>query len=274
MKTVLIVTVILILMSLQATGQQSKDTLDLKNGSKSEGKLPEKSKSGYRLQTSDGVINTYSSNEIEKSVSAKVPANSVKNDTLTQISKIKNHGKGQSMLLFSPTVLLNTPNGVQIAGGIKYQLFLSERFSMDADFVISKDYWHLGPGLIGLPLGLLFISQSSAIDSDSWFTFLFGVAAVVLSFEHMSYHIPVNSNSDISPYVSLLRYKSSYEHYTRSDTTFVGEQLSFAAGVQINKYFGRFVFSPYGEYNLGYKDLVSRFNVGVYLGIYFAGKVY
>ena len=50
------------------------------------------------------------------------------------------------------------------------------------------------------------------------------------------------------------------------------QQLSFTSGVQINKYYGKFVFSPYCEYNLGYKDLDSRFNMGIYLGIYFLGK--
>src|SRR5665647_1445294 len=219
---------------------------------------------------------TFSPDEVEKIVPAKGHVIYSTLDSLTRDNKIINHSKGQSMLLISPTVLLNTPKGVQLAGGIKYQVFLGERFSLDADFVIGKDYWHLGPGLLGLPLGLLFINQSSDIESnsDSWLTFLLGVAAVVLSFKHMSYHIPVNPDLDISPHVSLLRYKSSYGNYNRSDTTFIGKQLSFATGLQINKYFGRYVFSPYGEYNVGYKDGKSRFSVGVYLGIYFARKVY
>ena len=276
MKNILIGAVILIFISLQVNGQQSQDTLYLKNGYNAVGKLLEKSMTEYRFKKSDGIIFTFSSSEVEKVVPAKGPVIYPASDSLKQANKIRNHSKGQSMLLASPTVLLNTPKGVQVAGGIKYQLFISERFSMDADFVIGKDYWHLGPGLLGLPLGLLFINQSSDIESnsDSWLTFLIGVAAVALSFEHISYHIPVNSNLDISPYVSLMRYKSSHANYNRSDTTFVGEQLSFATGMQINKYSGRYVFSPYVEYNLGYKDLASRFNVGVYFGLYFARNIY
>jgi hypothetical protein len=187
-----------------------------------------------------------------------------------QDTKIINHNYGQSILSFSPTVLLNTPNGIQLAGGIKFQFFISKRFSIDADFVFSKDYFHLGPGVIGVPLGLL---GSSSDNEDSPInSFLFSVAAIALSFEHISYHIPVNPDLDISPYVSLLRYKSSYEHDNLSNTDFIGEQLSFATGLQINKYYGKFVFSPYSEYNVGYKDLESRFNIGIYLGFYFIGK--
>jgi hypothetical protein len=187
-----------------------------------------------------------------------------------QDNKIINHSLGQSILSFSPTILLNTPNGVQLAGGIKFQLFFGKRLSIDADLVIGKDYFHLGPGIIGVPIGLwgLSLDNEDAPIRD----FLFSVAAIALSFEHLSYHIPVNTDLDISPYVSLLRYKSSYEHNNLSDPDFIGEQLSFASGVQINKYYGKFVFSPYCEYNVGYKDLDSRFNMGIYLGIYFIGK--
>jgi hypothetical protein len=187
-----------------------------------------------------------------------------------QDSKIINHNFGQSILSVSPTVLLNTPNGIQLAGGIKFQFFLGKRLSIDADIVFSKDYFHLGPGAIGVPMGLL--GSNSDNEDATLSSFLFSLAAIALSFEHISYHIPVNTNLDISPYVSLLRYKSSYEHNNLSDMDFIGEQLSFASGVQINKYYGRFVCSPYCEYNIGYKDFESRFNIGIYLGIYFIGK--
>jgi hypothetical protein len=121
-----------------------------------------------------------------------------------------------------------------------------------------------------VPIGLWGINSDN--EDTPIRSFIFSVAAIALSFEHLSYHIPVNTDLDISPYVSLLRYKSSYKHNNLSDPDFVGEQFSFASGVQINKYYGWFVFSPYGEYNVGYKDHDSRFNIGIYLGIYFIGK--
>ena len=268
MKKILICAIILILISFPAYPQQPQDTLFLKNGYKAVGKLLEKSMTEYRFQASDGIIFTFSPDEVEKVVTSKGPVISPATDSIMLASKIINHSKGQSMLMASPTVLINTPNGVQFAGGIKYQLFLGNRVSLDADFVFGKDYFHIGPGLIGLPIGMLLFE-----DENEWWSFLLGLAAMALSFEHISYHIPVTADLDISPYVSAFRYKYSYEFHNYSDTTFIGQQFSFATGVQVYKYFGKFVFSPYFEYNVGYKDFGSRFNVGVYLGIYFARSI-
>jgi hypothetical protein len=189
------------------------------------------------------------------------------------------HTGGDFSISASPDLLLKTPNGVQFAGGIKMQLFLGERFSLDGDIVFGKDYVHFGPGLIGLPILLL---AGNALLSDegisfgdggeSLSNFLFSLAAIALSFEHISYNIPIKNHTDISPYVSFLRYKYAYAHGKYSDPDYTGEQLSFATGVQLNKYFGRFVLSPYTEYNIGYKDHISGYNVGVYCGFIFPVK--
>jgi hypothetical protein len=189
-----------------------------------------------------------------------------------QEDKIINHTAGQAILSVSPDLLLNTPNGTQLAGGIKFQLFLGKRLSIDADLVIGKDYYHFGPGVIGVPLALFALGTDEEFSFDNFSDFLISLAVIALSFEHLSYHIPVRTDLDISPYISVLRYKSSSKHTDLSDPDFISDQLSFATGVQVYKYFGRFVLSPYGEYNLGYKDLASRFNLGVYLGYYFSGQ--
>jgi hypothetical protein len=180
------------------------------------------------------------------------------------------HHAGQCILSASPTFLLNTPNGVQVAGGIKFQLFLGKRFSIDADMVFGRDYLHMSPAVIGVPIGLAGLSSGN--EDAPIKTFLFSAAALVLSLEHLSYHITVTPDLDISPYVSLLRFKYAYNRKKAMEPDFESEQLSFAGGVQINKYYGRFVFSPYAEYNIGYSDHISGFNVGIYLGIYFPGK--
>ncbi len=191
---------------------------------------------------------------------------------------VNRHREREMTFAASPTLLMNTPNGTQLVGGVKLGIFLGKRFSVDADLVIGRDYVHAGPGLIGLPLYLIASSGSQNDEFFSWddesslTNFLISVAFVALSFEHVSYHIPLSENVEISPYVSLLRYKYAYVHHNYSDVNFVGEQFSFASGLQINNYFGRFVLSPYAEYNIGYKDHISGCNIGVYCGIYFPGK--
>jgi hypothetical protein len=186
---------------------------------------------------------------------------------------LNQHQTGDIILSASPlNFLCNTPNGVQIAGGLKFQMFLDNRFSVDADLVFGRDYFHTGPGIIGIPLMFLTLGTGSDINSDSFAEFLFYVAAIALSFEHFSYHIPMKTDLDISPYVSLLRYKYAYEHGSYSDPNVKGEQLSSALGLQINKYFGRFILAPYAEWNMGYVDHISGYNLGVYCGIYFPVK--
>jgi hypothetical protein len=190
----------------------------------------------------------------------------------SQENRIVNHRAGQSILSASPTILFNTPNGIQMAGGIKFQLFLGKRLSIDADLVFSRDYVHFGPGVIGVPMGLFALASDEVSEFEDFSSFLLTIAVMVLSFEHISYHIPVTTDLDIAPFVSLLRYKCSYLHDNPGNPDIVGDQLSFATGIQVNKYYGRFVLSPYGEFNLGYRDLAPRFNAGVYLGYYFRGK--
>ena len=190
---------------------------------------------------------------------------------------------GATIISASPNLLLYTPNGTQIAGGIKIQLFLDKRFSFDADLVFSRDYIHY-PGTIGIPLfiigSIIMNAEGGWIDNmgvigtgifgSIGYTFFF--IGFLGSLEHFSYHIPVKNNLDISPYLCLFRHKYSYEFDNYSDPDFTGEQYCFASGVQINKYIGRFVLSPYTEYNIGYKDHISGLNIGIYCGILFPSK--
>jgi len=184
-----------------------------------------------------------------------------------------NHVFGDKILAVSPNLLFNTPNGVQTAGGIKFSFFLSKRISLDADLVLGRDYVHCGPGLIAIPFWLLQSTNFGFESGDTDFnSFLFILAATVLSFEHISYHIPAKNHLDISPYLSLLRFKYAYEHGNYSDANVTGEQLCYALGLEVNKYFGRFVLSPYAEFDMGYKDHIPGFNMGVYCGIFFPKK--
>jgi hypothetical protein len=189
----------------------------------------------------------------------------------------KFHRGGELIFSASPNLFFKTPNGMQMTGGVKVQIFLGKRISLDADLVFGRDYFHAGPGVIGLPLlliasGNIFNDEGFSFDGNGSLTdFFISVAVIALSFEHISYHIPLKNETEISPYISLLRYKYAYKYGIYSDSKFTGEQMSFATGVQINKYFGRFVLSPYAEYNIGYRNHIPGYNIGVYCGIYFPG---
>jgi hypothetical protein len=183
------------------------------------------------------------------------------------------HSAGDFIISASPNLLFNTPNGTQFAGGLKIKAFISKRISVESDLVFGRDYFHAGLGIIGIPIGLLTLNGKGESDGfQSFEEFLFYAGAIILSFEHMAYNIPLKNNVDISPYISVLRFKSSYEYNNEANPAFAGEQMSFAAGIEVEKYFGRFVLSPYAEFNIGYTDHLAGYNIGVYLGILFPVK--
>jgi len=182
------------------------------------------------------------------------------------------HRKGERGISLSPNVLTNTHGSVQFAGGLKTRYFISNRFSLDADLMVGRDYVHFGPGLIALPI-LLF--QPGALNEDYTFDtfgdYLFFLGFYLLSFEHIVYHVPLKKYADLSPYISLLRFKQAGDLNSPDNNGGEG-QFSFAAGIEINKYIRRFYISPYVEYNIGYSDHISGVNLGVNCGINFPSK--
>jgi hypothetical protein len=183
------------------------------------------------------------------------------------------HSSRDLIISASPDVLFNTPNGIQFAGGLKIQMFVSKRISFDADLVISHNYVHAGWGLLGIPIWLLF---GSSLDKSADYTLQDFVALIVscaLCAEHTSCHIPLHDiSAEISPYVSLLRYRYAYEHGNYSDPGFIGEQLCGAAGLEFSKYLKRFVLSPYVECNIGYKNKIPGICTGVCFGMSFPSR--
>jgi hypothetical protein len=183
------------------------------------------------------------------------------------------HVFGDVSISVSPNFLFNTPNVFQMAGGFKLRMFMGKRVSFDTDIVFGRDYVHAGPGIIGIPAWILVFGSNNIESDDNTFSELLFIAAVmVLSAEHTSLHFPVKSSLDLSPYVSLLRYKSAYEYGHYSSITRTNEQLSCAIGLEANKYFNKFVLSPYIECNVGYVDHSAGINAGVYCGIYIPNK--
>jgi hypothetical protein len=193
------------------------------------------------------------------------------NEFIIKPARQSDHNFSDFVISVSPDLLFNTPNGVQFAGGLKLKMFLGKRFSFDSDLVLSRNYAHFGPGLVGIPIWLLVFNPGKYSDEESrtlqeilWIGLF-----MALSIEHTSYNIPVRENLDISPYVSFLRIRESSKNGDYNDPGVTNEQACFATGLEVNRYFNRFLVAPYSEYSLGYKDMKSGFNTGIYFGYYF-----
>lgn len=179
---------------------------------------------------------------------------------------------GDFRIGLSPVLLGNTPNDLQFGGSIYLRAYVGKYLSFDTDLCISSNYIHAGPGIFGIPLAIIFMNsflypneedEGMELSEDGIVSFLIRISIALLSVEHVSGHIPVYKDLEISPYVSLLRYRSQYSNSGEMPENRSPEQFCFATGLSIDKIFGRFVLSPYIEYNIGYRDKISGYIAGI-----------
>lgn len=116
-KTVIVV-MILILISLQALGQQSQDTLFLKDGSKVTGTLIGKTKNEYRLQSSDGRVYIFNSDRVEKLVAAIIPTSASTMNTRISKNNLNTLSAEELNLYLDKAVKLRNTGRVVTLGGL------------------------------------------------------------------------------------------------------------------------------------------------------------
>jgi hypothetical protein len=110
-------------------------------------------------------------------------------------------------------------------------------------------------------------------EEDYTFTeFIIMGVLMVLSVEHFAYHIPYKGYIDISPYVSLLRFRQFTNVANSENADGVEGSACFAVGLEVNKYFKKFILSPYADYSIGYSGPIRGFTCGINFGYYFSYK--
>jgi len=190
-----------------------------------------------------------------------------------QKSNRRSHSLGDVSISASPNVLFGSADKTIIAGGLKIKMFVGERFSFDSDLVLGSEYAHFGPGILGLPLWCIGISSGFNFNSEnSLGSVLFMGAIMLLSAEHFAYHIPIENNIDISPYLSLLRFKQISGLQDSKYPDGINSSVYGAIGLEMNKYFNHFVLSPYIDYDFSYSGQGHGPNIGVNLGYYISSK--
>ena len=184
------------------------------------------------------------------------------------------HSKGDFSISASPDILFDTPNGSFIAGGLKLRVFVGKRFSFDSDVLFGRHFMQIAPGIIGIPAILLGYEMGFGIEEgDNTFEeFLIMGVLIVLSVEHFAYHIPVKGYTDISPYVSLLRFRQFSNVADSENDDGIEGSACFAVGLEVNKYFKKFVVSPYADYSVGYSGPIHGVTCGINFGYYFSSK--
>lgn len=191
------------------------------------------------------------------------------------------HEYGDASISLSPVIMFNSAFGAKFAAGVRIRMYLGKRISLDADLEFGHDYMHFGPGIFGIPI-LYFLNEYSGRNDDDYpgdesegntlTEMLIMGALVIMSVEHIAYHIPLSPKTDLSPYVSFLRL-NQYPENLRSDYSFMEHELqSFAAGLEFNIHFKRLVISPYMEYNTAYKYMNPGVNIGLHCGWYIPSR--
>lgn len=197
----------------------------------------------------------------------------VENESGVLPENYTNHSRGDASISLSGNTVFNNPFEPVYAGGFKMRMFVSKRISFDTDLLFGKDYVHFGPGVIGLPIWLLSNELGFSSDEEGSFgLFLFSIALMALSAEHIAYHLPINNTTDISPFVSVLRFKQLTVEGINVAPEDNYAHASFVAGLELNRYFKRFVLSPYFEYNVAYDGYLRGFNLGVNFGYYIPAR--
>jgi hypothetical protein len=72
----------------------------------------------------------------------------------------------------------------------------------------------------------------------------------------------------------LFNIPDTFEERTTCAETYLHclENFCFATGLELNKYYKRFLLAPYLEFNIGYQDHVPGMNAGTYCGMFFPNK--
>ncbi len=196
-------------------------------------------------------------------------ASAQENISLDSVQKVNTrHLDGDWYFGAAPVMIRNShnfPSGMVM--GLKSRVFIGEHFSFDADIVFGRDYRHMSLGVIGLTVGL--INTIFFWKDDKQPDIFFGIL-MLLAVEHFAYHGKLGANTDISPYVSLLRY-TALKRSSLTDNP-KEEQNGFAIGIELNQYKNRFSISPFIEYYHSYSSRYNSVQFGIYLGYNWFGK--
>ncbi len=185
------------------------------------------------------------------------------------------HRRDFSIFLSTAYLSANHPYNSTMSGGIKMRMFLGDRLSFDSGFLIGKDHSQWGWGTLGLPVWMLgseFFTDDEGEFGSGLFELLFMGAVMLLSAEHIAYHIPVQNQLEISPYVSLLRMKQFSDVISEDNPDGYDGATCFAIGIEANRYFKRFILSPYIDYNIAYSKNFRGLNFGINFGYYIPTK--
>jgi hypothetical protein len=157
--------IILLLISLNIDGQQSQDTLYLKNGYKAVGKLLGQSKTECRFRSSEGLLFTFAPDEVEKIVTTpEMIMRKVNPDTLNVDQLNLYRHKAVKMRNTGRTLTLSG-TGVMVVGFVGGIILMNT-----TDGEPGEDMGYLFPGFFAICIGGLVGIPCTATGISLWAT--------------------------------------------------------------------------------------------------------
>ena len=154
------------------------------------------------------------------------------------------------------------------AFGITGEYMLGNHLGVEFSAAGGKDYFQIGTGAILFPVALLLNSGDTDGDGDSFLLFLVGIASL---FEHTNYHIPLNKNIELVPYVSLLKIRYMYEPDSEfNEHIFASWSIGTKLGFRFNN--NLFINATVEGSQLYYSGRPRGIQTGIHIGYIFKSK--
>lgn len=152
--------------------------------------------------------------------------------------------------------------------GITGEYMLGDHVGIEFSAAGANDYFQFGTGAILFPIALLISGADSDGDGDSFLLFLAGIASL---FEHTNYHIPLNKNIELVPFVSLLKIRYMYQpESVFNEYIFASWSIGTKLGFRFNN--NLFMNATVEGSQLYYSGRPRGIQTGIHIGYIFKSK--
>lgn len=152
--------------------------------------------------------------------------------------------------------------------GITFEAMLGKHFGLETGIRGGKDNMQIGGAAVSLPFIVLFGALLSENKPENDKLILPLLVGLVLSVEHMNYHINLSEKFRLTPNISLFRVRYMYDRYnTRFKNSWV---TSGSAGLKLGYiHQNKWLFNFYGEGSHLYTSKSNGWQAGFSMGFIF-----
>jgi hypothetical protein len=187
------------------------------------------------------------------------------------LCQTKNRDFGDWAIAGSAQRLNFTDFQPQQAYGITTEVMLTNIWGIEFSVAGGQDYFETSAGPL-LALYFVFETFADDEDDDDDGTITLGIiAAIIASFEHSNFHIPITQNLELIPNFSLLKYRYMYnETNSYKEDDFLSWSVGIKVGILTDRNWYYNAFAERAQ--LYYSGRPSGWQIGLNVGYTFKNK--